>query len=52
MRIQSHVYTHKPRTLSDMKEAIREEVATIDREMLECVYNHMSILTNFAPCMI
>jgi hypothetical protein len=36
--LKSHVYTHKPRTLSDLKEAIREEVATIDREMLERVY--------------
>jgi hypothetical protein len=36
--LKSHVYTHKPRTLSDLKEAIGEEVATIDREMLERVY--------------
>jgi len=36
--LKSHVYTHKPRTLSDLKEAIREDVTTIDREMLECVY--------------
>jgi len=36
--LKSHVYTHKPRTLSDLKEAIREEVATIDREMVERVY--------------
>jgi hypothetical protein len=36
--LKSHVYTHKPRTLSDLKEAIREEVATIDREMLKRVY--------------
>ena len=36
--LKSHVYTHKPRNLSDLKEAIREEVVTIDREMLERVY--------------
>jgi len=35
--LESHVYTHKPRTLSDLKEAIREEMATIYREMLERV---------------
>ena len=35
--LKSNVNTHKPRTLSDLKEAIREEVATIDHEMLECV---------------
>ena len=36
--LKSRVYTHKPHTLSDLKEAIREEVATTDREMLEHVY--------------
>jgi len=36
--LKSYVYTHKPRTLSDLKEVIREELATIDREILERVY--------------
>ena len=28
------VYTHKPRTLNDLKEAIRQEIRPIDRQLL------------------
>ena len=31
------MYEHKPRTLEDLKEAIRVEIAQIDRAMLERV---------------
>jgi hypothetical protein len=29
--LKSRVYTHKPRTLNDLKEAIRQEIRPIDR---------------------
>lgn len=32
--LKSRVYSHKPRTLNDLKNAIREEVATIDAELI------------------
>ncbi|KAK3875203.1 hypothetical protein Pcinc_011476 [Petrolisthes cinctipes] len=35
--LKARVYEHKPRTLEDLKEAIRVEVAEIDRAMLERV---------------
>ena len=35
--LKARVYEHKPRTLDDLKEAIRVEVAQIDRAMLERV---------------
>ena len=31
---KSRVYAHKPRTLSDLKEAIRQEIRPIDRQYL------------------
>ena len=35
--LKARVYEHKPRTLDDLKEAIRVEVTQIDRAMLERV---------------
>ena len=35
--LKARVYEHKPRTLENLKEAIRVEVAQIDRAMLERV---------------
>ena len=32
--LKSRVYTHKPRTLNDLKEAIRQEIRPIDRYLL------------------
>ena len=32
--LKSHVYTHKPRTLNDLKEAILQEIRPIDRQLL------------------
>ena len=32
--LKSHVYTHKPRTLNDLKEAIRQDIRLIDRQLL------------------
>jgi len=32
--LKSHVYTHKPRTLNDLKEAIHQEIRPIDRQLL------------------
>ena len=32
--LKSRVYTHKPRTLNDLKEAICQEVRPIDRRLL------------------
>jgi len=32
--LKSRVYTHKPRTLNDLKEAIRQEIRPIDRQLL------------------
>jgi len=32
--LKSRVYTHKPRTLSDLKEAIRQEIRPIGRQLL------------------
>ena len=32
--MKSCVYTHKPRTLNDLKEAIRQEIRPIDRQLL------------------
>ena len=32
--LKSRVYTHKPRTLNDSKEAIRQEIRLIDRQLL------------------
>jgi len=31
---KSRVYTHKPRTLNDLKEAILQEIRPIDRQLL------------------
>ena len=35
--LKSRVYTHKPRTLNDLKEAIRQEIRPIDRQLLASV---------------
>ena len=35
--LKSHVYTHKHRTLNDLKEAIRQEIRPIDRQLLALV---------------
>ena len=32
--LKSRVYTHKPRTLNYLKEAIRQEIRPIDRQLL------------------
>jgi len=32
--LKSRVYTHKPRTLNDLKEAILQEIRPIDRQLL------------------
>jgi len=32
--LKSRVYTHKPRTLNDLKEVIRQEIRPIDRQFL------------------
>jgi len=32
--LKSRVYAHKPRTLNDLKEAIRQEIRPIDRQLL------------------
>jgi len=32
--LKGRVYTHKPRNLSELKEAIRQEVLTIDQQLL------------------
>ena len=32
--LKSRVYTHKPRTLNDLKEAIRQEIRPIDHQLL------------------
>ena len=36
--LKARVYEHKPRTLEELKEAICEEVAQIDKAMIEKVY--------------
>ena len=35
--LKSRFYTHKPRTLNDLKEAILQEIRPIDRQLLVCV---------------
>ena len=35
------VYTHKPRTLNDLKEAIRQEIRPIDRQLLARVMDDL-----------
>jgi len=32
--LKLHVYAHKPHTLNDLKEAIRQEIRPIDRQLL------------------
>jgi transposase len=46
--LKSCVYAHKPRTLADLKEAIKQEVAAIDREMLD--RTHTSFLQRLEMC--
>jgi len=38
---KSRVYTHKPRTLNDLKEAIRQEIRPIDRQLLARVMDDL-----------
>ena len=39
--LKSHVYTHKPRTLNDLKEAICHEIRPIDRQLLARVMDDL-----------
>ena len=39
--LKSRVYAHNPRTLSDLKEAIRQEIRPIDRQLLACVMDDL-----------
>ena len=39
--LKSRVYTHKPRTLNDLKEAIRQEIRPIDRQLLARVMDDL-----------
>ena len=39
--MKSRVYTHKPRTLNDLKEAIRQEIRPIDRQLLARVMDDL-----------
>ena len=39
--LKSRVYTHKPRTLNDLKEAIRQEIRPIDRQLLARVMDNL-----------
>jgi len=39
--LKSRVYTHKPRTLNDVKEAIRQEIRPIDRQLLTPVMDDL-----------
>jgi len=39
--LKSRVYTHKPRTLNDLKENIRQEIRQIDRQLLAFVMNDL-----------
>jgi len=38
---KSRFYTHKPRTLNDLKEAIRQEILPIDRQLLARVMDDL-----------
>ena len=39
--LKPRVYTHKPRTLNDLKEAIRQEIRPIDRQLLARVVDDL-----------
>jgi len=39
--LKSRVYAHKPRTLNDLKEAIRQEIRPIDRQLLARVKDNL-----------
>jgi len=39
--LKSRVYTHKPRTLNDLKEAIRQEICSINRQLLARVLDDL-----------
>jgi len=39
--LKSRVYVHKPRTLNHLKEAIRQEIRPIDRQLLARVMNDL-----------
>ena len=39
--LKSRVYTRKPRTLNDLKEAIRQEIRPIDRQLLAWVMDDL-----------
>ena len=38
--LKSRFYTHKPRTLNDLKEAIRQKIRPIDRQLLARVMDY------------
>ena len=42
--VKSRVYTHKPHTLNDFKEAIRQEIRPIDRHLLARVMDDFNPL--------
>jgi hypothetical protein len=42
--LKSCVYTHKPRTLNDLKEAIRQEIRPIHRQLLARVMDDILLL--------
>lgn len=48
--LKSKVYANKPRTLEDLKEAIRQVVASISRDMLSKVYD--SFAARLEECML
>jgi len=39
--LKSRAYTHKPRTVSDLKEAIRQEIRPINRQLLARVMDDL-----------
>ena len=42
--LKSRVYTHKCRTLNDLKEAIRQEIRPIDRQLLARVMDDFNCI--------
>ena len=42
--LKSRVYAHKPRTLNDLKEAIRQEIRPIDRQLLARVMDYFKLV--------
>jgi len=48
--LKSRVYTHKPRTLNDLKEAIRQEIRPIDRQLLARVMDDLKKKKRLENC--